>query len=500
MRMWPLTEIVRQSDHICIAKVQKITEKKETGNLISLENELALVENIKGSLPSDKLITIRTDKGIEDEPEFPPAGTKVVLFLKKEKASGRLRIAFHFQGLWKEYTEKKTKPYPEERSLEELDEIIQYQSRSGEILPSDNKIWNFDEGAAQRLWNEGKTLSEQKQYGEAMNKFKESVRYWPTIDRLKHIQSIEDNTSKTEANSLRDEAYSLQKKNELRAAIGKFRESFKVWPDKQLEKHIALLEDAAHGKLLLDRVYNLTPCRIIETDTITVPEDFVITYVSQPLHAEWGGKSLLTVHANGDVVVTRERRKDRDGLPAEETTFKRISVVHVKRIYAYVAACGFFNLKEKYWNKDSRDGGSESLEITANGKTQSVTTYYYFVERFHAIVSALEEETKNAEKRTLISPDDAERIVWELPEVKLRADQIRKAGARPFTRVIAKPEPDPKPGNSQSLYTIYFGEDKGTHTVSLTTFVVEGYTRAVSVYEVVTDSTMPLEEWRANNK
>jgi TolB protein len=95
-----------------------------------------------------------------------------------------------------------------------------------------------------------------------------------------------------------------------------------------------------------------------------------------------------------------------------------------------------------------------------------------------------------------ITADEAERIVLELPEVRLRADKIRKGGARPFTRIESVPEPDAKPGSTGSAYTIYFGEDGGTHAVRAMTFQVDAHTRKISVYDVVTDSVLPLEEWR----
>ena len=98
-----------------------------------------------------------------------------------------------------------------------------------------------------------------------------------------------------------------------------------------------------------------------------------------------------------------------------------------------------------------------------------------------------------------ISAEDAEKIVWELPEVKLRSDQIRKSGAKPFTKIESRPEKNAKPGTPQSVYTIYFGEDMGTHTNRVWTFLIDTQTRKISVYDAVTDSTIPLKDWRKSN-
>ena len=498
VRMWPLTEIVRQAEYICIAQVQKITERKDTGQNIILQNELVPVENLKGSLPLNKTIMIYTEKGLEDEPEFPLPGTNVVLFLEKDKSSDSLHTVFRFQGMWKSYTEKRTSK-PNDQSLEELNDIIQFQSEPEKSTAPRNKIWNYDEWTADRLWNQGKTLSEQKQFTEALNKFRESVEYWPTIERLKHIKSLEDGTKKTQAKSLRDEGYALQNKEDLKGAIEKFRESLKFWPDKQMEKHISLLDSLLQGKYASDKVYNITPCGLLETGQITVPEDFVITHVTGPVNAEQGGKSISKVLANGNVAVTREQHKKRIATPEEATEYKQIPVSSVKKIYSYVAACGFSDLKKEYWNRDFRDGVSEYLEVTTGGHNHSVTVYYYHVERFDAILTVLEDEMKNAVKRIAISGGDAENIVWELSEVKLRVDQIRKGGGKPFTKIESSPEKNAKPGTPQSAYTIYFGEDMGTHTNRLWTFMIDAQTRKISVYDAVTNSTIPLKDWRKSN-
>jgi tetratricopeptide (TPR) repeat protein len=498
IRMWPLTEIVRQAEYICIAQVQKITERKDTGQHNILQNELIPVENLKGSLPLNNTIMIYTEKGQKDEPEFPPPGTNVVLFLAKDKSSGSLYTVFRFQGMWKSYTEKRTSE-PNEQSLEEVNDIIQFQSETEKSTATRNKIWNYDEWTADRLWNQGKTLYEKNQYTEALNKFIESVEYWPTIDRLKHIKSLEDGTKKTQAKSLRDEGYTLQKKEDLKGAIEKYKESLKFWPDKQLEKHISLLDSLLQMKYASDKVYNLTPCGLLETGQVAIPEDFVITYVTGPVHAEQGGKSISTVLANGDVAITREQHKKRTASSEEATVYKHIPVSSVKKIYSYVTACGFSDLKTKYWNEDVSNGMSEYLEVTAGGHTDSVTVYYYHVERFDAILTVLEDEIKNAVKRIAISAGEAEKIVWDIPEVKLRADQIRKGGGKPFTKIESSPDKNAKPGTPQSACIIYFGEDMGTHTNKVWTFLVDAQTRKISIYDAVTDSTMSLMEWRKKN-
>jgi len=103
---------------------------------------------------------------------------------------------------------------------------------------------------AAALRNEGSTLQNQNRIAEAVAKYKESLTYWPDPGLASHVATLEGKLKqdadtaarKARAKQLRDEGYALQQRNQLQAAIGKYRESLAVWPDPQLEAHIANLE------------------------------------------------------------------------------------------------------------------------------------------------------------------------------------------------------------------------------------------------------------------
>ena len=100
------------------------------------------------------------------------------------------------------------------------------------------------------LREEGAKLQQGNRIPEAIAKYKESLSYWPDTGLSSHIATLEgklkqDNdtaTRKARAKQLRDEGYALQQKNQLQAAVGKYKESLAVWPDKQLEDYIRQLE------------------------------------------------------------------------------------------------------------------------------------------------------------------------------------------------------------------------------------------------------------------
>ena len=98
--------------------------------------------------------------------------------------------------------------------------------------------------------NEGAKLQQGNRIPEAIAKYKESQTHWPDPGLSSHIATLEgklkqDNETaarKAKAKQLRDEGYALQQKNQLQAAVGKYKESLAILPDKQLEDYIRQLE------------------------------------------------------------------------------------------------------------------------------------------------------------------------------------------------------------------------------------------------------------------
>lgn len=133
-----------------------------------------------------------------------------------------------------------------------------------------------------------------------------------------------------------------------------------------------------------------TPCRKVAAERIAVPDDFTLTYRAGPVHASWGGSSITIVNASGLVAIKEiQRSKGRRGPRQERTSEKQISKQAVRRLYATVQACGFFDLDKSYWNKRVMDGSVSSMEITAGGKKHQVIVHHFAVERFRTIASAL---------------------------------------------------------------------------------------------------------------
>jgi hypothetical protein len=86
--------------------------------------------------------------------------------------------------------------------------------------------------------------------------------------------------------------------------------------------------------------------------------------------------------------------------------------------------------------------------------------------------------------------------VWALPEVQSEAAQLRGRGSRPVTLTITEPDPRATPGSQAGVYLIRLSEDRGDNVTAVETFAVDAYSKQVSVYDVIQDRSISLEEWR----
>jgi hypothetical protein len=248
-----------------------------------------------------------------------------------------------------------------------------------------------------------------------------------------------------------------------------------------------------------------SPCERVDASAVRVPDDFEVTYVTGPLHANWGGQFVLYLRADGRVTEREGVRPPRPGKAADEkVTEYTVSADSVRQIYAAILACHFFDLDTRYWNQKVMDGGSQYLKVVAGGRTHAVTTYYYIVNRFSRVVSLLDELCKPSRMATLekkdrprlLTEEEAEEIVWNLPEIKAIMQRMKGTGANPFAMITGYPDPEAQPGNQAAAYEVYVGENHGTHTVRAMTFIVDAYGGQVSVYDELADRIIPIEQYR----
>ena len=107
MYFMPKEQLIKRSEYIVVAKVQTVivtNKMMRWGDVTArvVENELQVVEMIKGSLSLEKpfvLNTFKYDGWMEDNVKLPSKGSVVLLFLKKNK-KGELEPVGGIQGVW----------------------------------------------------------------------------------------------------------------------------------------------------------------------------------------------------------------------------------------------------------------------------------------------------------------------------------------------------------------------------------------------------------------
>jgi hypothetical protein len=99
-----------------------------------------------------------------------------------------------------------------------------------------------------------------------------------------------------------------------------------------------------------------------------------------------------------------------------------------------------------------------------------------------AATTAPDDGTKASSEceQVALSEEQAHRAVWNLPEVSAAAEELRSRGVRPFTITASEPEPGAPAGTEGAGYVIYFGEDHGTHTAHVATYLVDPKTGGVT--------------------
>jgi hypothetical protein len=179
---------------------------------------------------------------------------------------------------------------------------------------------------AERLWGEGKALFDQKRFADALGRFKESLKYHQTPERLKYVQDLEtglarDRAKKETAERLWGEGKGLFDRKRYADALGTFKESLKYH---QTPERLKYVQDLERG--MADAAKKQTAATAAATTT-------TVTQAPQPAGCSWSGnwqivasdkkssdKAVLTMRQQGNT-VTGTYRIDYvvDGKPYSES-------------------------------------------------------------------------------------------------------------------------------------------------------------------------------------
>ena len=155
----------------------------------------------------------------------------------------------------------------------------------------------------------------------------------------------------------------------------------------------------------------------------------------------------------------------------------------------------------KYRIKALAPGGAP-LDLAAHeGKLISVTGQLLPGDRFYAETSSLRvlgpcppPPKKNLPRQ--LSDDEADEIVWGLPEVQGMLERMKGTKVSPFSMITGYPDPKAEPGKPGAFYEIYVGERHETHTVRVMTLLIDAYNGSIFVYDEAADRAIPIEQYR----
>jgi len=95
-----------------------------------------------------------------------------------------------------------------------------------------------------------------------------------------------------------------------------------------------------------------------------------------------------------------------------------------------------------------------------------------------------------------LSDDEADEIVWGLPEVQGMIERMKGTKESPFSMITGYPDPKAEPGKPGAFYEIYVGERHETHTVRVMNLLIDAYNGSVFVYDEAADRAIPIEQYR----
>ncbi len=99
-----------------------------------------------------------------------------------------------------------------------------------------------------------------------------------------------------------------------------------------------------------------------------------------------------------------------------------------------------------------------------------------------------------------LTDDEADEIVWNLPEVQVMVKQMKETKATPFSMITGYPDPKAEPGKPGAFYEIYVGERHETHTVRIMNLLIDAYSGSIFVYDEAADRVIPIEQYRKQGR
>jgi hypothetical protein len=100
----------------------------------------------------------------------------------------------------------------------------------------------------------------------------------------------------------------------------------------------------------------------------------------------------------------------------------------------------------------------------------------------------------------MLTEEEAQELVWNLPEVQTLVVRILDQGGVPLSMVGFRPSRKAQPGADKAFYTIHFQGERVKEPMPETIFCVDAFTGQIRVYEKSSGKILSLDDWRHQRK
>jgi len=138
---------------------------------------------------------------------------------------------------------------------------------------------------------------------------------------------------------------------------------------------------------------------------------------------------------------------------------------------------------------------AEDSLVSSNSETSAQTD-----EQNAVVIDPADETGPTIKTDRMLTEEEAQELVWNLPEVQAAIVRILDHGGVPLSKVGFRPSPLTQPGADKAFYTIHFQGERVKEPIPETIFCVDAFTGQIRVYEKSSGKIISLDDWRHQRK
>ena len=138
---------------------------------------------------------------------------------------------------------------------------------------------------------------------------------------------------------------------------------------------------------------------------------------------------------------------------------------------------------------------AEEPSVQANGESSAQPE-----EPKAVVIDSADETGPKIKTGRMLTEEEAQELVWNLPEVQAAVARILDQGGVPLSMVGFRPSREAQPGAGKAFYTIHFQGEHVKEPIPETIFCVDAFTGEIRVYEKSSGKIISLDDWRHQRK